>query len=264
MYWYFRTWKKDGTLDRLHDELRGDLRQAEGRHRQPSAAIIDSQSVKTTEKGGPRGYDAGKKVNGRKRHILVDTLGLILAVVVHPADVQDRDGAKLVLGLIRGRFSRLRLIWADGGYAGQLVEWVRAPAAARDRLRLEIVKRSDDATGSRSLPRRWVVERTFAWLGRCRRLSKDYEETTASSEAFVKLAMIHLMVRRLARKTKGKIAFPTGSERIVGRSTGINGGWGKTPAECVSPIIVLVACAVVRDQPMASMTRRADARSLSA
>lgn len=130
---------------------------------------------------------------------MVDTLGLILAVVVHPADVQDRDGAKLVLGLLKGRFSRLRLIWADGGYAGHLVEWVR-DLRTRNRLRLEIVKRSDDAKGFVVLPRRWVVERTFAWLGRCRRLSKDYEATTASSEAFVKLAMVHHMARRLVKK----------------------------------------------------------------
>lgn len=130
---------------------------------------------------------------------MVDTLGLILAVVVHPADIQDRDGAKLVLGLLEGRFSRLRLIWADGGYAGRLVEWVR-DLRSRGRLRLEIVKRSDDAKGFVVLPRRWVVERTFAWLGRCRRLSKDYEATTASSEAFVKLAMIHHMARRLTKK----------------------------------------------------------------
>jgi putative transposase len=130
---------------------------------------------------------------------VVDTLGLILAVVVHPADVQDRDGAKLVLAKLKGRFSRLRLIWADGGYAGQLVEWVRG-LRVRNKLRLEIVKRSDDARGFVVLPRRWVVERTFAWLGRCRRLSKDYEATTASSEAFVKLAMIHHMTRRLTKK----------------------------------------------------------------
>ena len=130
---------------------------------------------------------------------MVDTLGLILAVAVHPADVQDRDGAKLVLAELRDRFSRLRLIWADGGYAGQLVEWVRG-LRPRNKLRLEIVRRSDDAKGFVVLPRRWVVERTFAWLGRCRRLSKDCEATTASSEAFVKLAMIHHMARRLTKK----------------------------------------------------------------
>jgi putative transposase len=130
---------------------------------------------------------------------VVDTLGLILAVVIHPADVQDRDGARLVLAKLKARFCRLRLIWADGGYAGQLVEWVRG-LRSRNKLRLEIVKRSDDAKGFVVLPRRWVVERTFAWLGRSRRLSKEYEATTASSEAFVKLTMIHHMTRRLVKK----------------------------------------------------------------
>ena len=124
-----------------------------------------------------------------------------MAVVVHPADVQDRDGAKLVLARLAHSFSRLRLIWADGGYAGQLVGWVR-DLRRRGKLRLEIVKRPDDAVGFVTLPRRWMVERTFAWLGRNRRLSKDYEGTTTSSEAFVKLAMSHLMVRRLAKHWK--------------------------------------------------------------
>ncbi len=144
-------------------------------------------------KGGPRGYDAGKKVGGRKRHIVVDTLGLILAAVVHAADVQDREGAKLVLAALAGRFPRLRLIWADGGYAGQLVTW----ALAAYGWALEIVKRPDDARGFVVLPKRWVVERTFGWLGRCRRLSKDYEALPETSEAWIYLAMTHLMLRRL-------------------------------------------------------------------
>jgi putative transposase len=129
----------------------------------------------------------------------VDTLGLILAVVVHAADIQDRDGAKQVLEALRRRFSRLRLIWADGGYAGKLVEWAR-DLRERGRLRLEIVKRTDDTKGFKLLPHRWVVERTFAWLGRNRRLSKDYEALPETAEAFIKLAMIHLMVRRLTKK----------------------------------------------------------------
>ena len=124
---------------------------------------------------------------------------MLLTVVVHSAAVQDRDGARSVLEAIRGRFHRLKKVWADGGYAGQLVEWVRG-LRPRNKLRLEIVRRSDDAKGFVVLPRRWVVERTFAWLGRCRRLSKDYEATTASSEAFVKLAMVHHMARRLTKK----------------------------------------------------------------
>ena len=133
---------------------------------------------------------------GRKRHLLVDTLGLILIVVVHAANIQDYDGTKLVFEAIRGRFSRLKLVWADGIYK-HVVDWVARWRPARP-TRLEIVKREEP--GFKLLPRRWVVERTFAWLGRCRRLSKDYQETVSSSEAWIKLAMIHLMARRLVRK----------------------------------------------------------------
>jgi putative transposase len=128
----------------------------------------------------------------------VDTLGLILAVVGHPADVQDYDGMKLVFEAIRGRFSRLKLVWADGMYE-RMAAWVASWRPAKP-IRLEVVKRSEDAAGFKVLPRRWVVERTFAWLGRCRRLRKDYEQTTSSSEAFVKLAMAHLMARRLVKR----------------------------------------------------------------
>ncbi|MFO0754886.1 MAG: IS5 family transposase [Byssovorax sp.] len=197
-YHYFRKWRKDGTWVRLHEHLRGDVREAEGRAREPSAGILDSQSVKTTERGGLNGYDAGKKINGRKRHILVDTLGLLIAVVVHPANVQDRDGAKLVLQwLAHTFFARMRLIWADAAYAGALLAWVTS-LRRRSKLRLEIVKRTDDLKGFKLLPRRWVVERTFGWLGRYRRLSKDYEFLTATSETMIHLAMIRLMVRRPA------------------------------------------------------------------
>ena len=158
-----------------------------GNHRQPKC--------ENHRKRGLQGYDAGKKILGRKRHIIVDTMGLIIGLAVHAADEQDRDGAKKVLARLKDCFPRLLLIWADGGYRGQLVSWVEQTY----QWTLEIVKRNDDVKGFTVLPRRWVVERTFAWLGRYRRLSKDYEELTDSSEAMITLAMINLMSRRLAR-----------------------------------------------------------------
>ncbi len=146
----------------------------------------------------PRGYDAGKKVSGRKRHIVVDTTGMLLAVVVHAANIQDRDGAKLVLARLLGRFPKLQLIWADAAYAGQLyagqlVEWAWATGG----WVLSVVRRNRDSHRFQVLPRRWVVERTLAWLSRCRRLSKDYEELPETSEAWVHIAMVHLMLKRL-------------------------------------------------------------------
>ncbi|MBC7226963.1 MAG: IS5 family transposase [Thermoflexales bacterium] len=196
VYHYFRLWRKDGTWERIHSALREEVRVAAGREPEPSAAILDSQSVKTTETPGIRGYDAAKKVNGRKRHLLVDTLGLLLMVIVHAANIQDRDGAKLLLEKAQGRFPRLRLIWADGGYAGKLIDWVKSFC----HWVLEIVKRSDAVKGFQVLPHRWVVERTFGWLGRYRRLSKDYEGLPENSEAMIYIAMIHLMLRRLGRQ----------------------------------------------------------------
>ena len=194
LYKYFRSWTMDGTWERVSETLRPCVREAEGRDPTPSAAIIDSQSVKTTEKGGLVAYDAGKKINGRKRHVIVDTVGLLLAVVVHPANIQDRDGARLVINKLIGRFPRLRLIWADAGYSGQLVDWVMSMSG----WVLEIVKRPRASHQFEVLPRRWVVERTLAWLGRCRRLSKDYEALTGTTEAWLHIAAIHLMLRRLA------------------------------------------------------------------
>lgn len=159
---------------------------------------MDSQSVKTANHGGIRGYDAGKRVVGRKRHLLVDSLGLILLVVVHPANIQDRDGAKILLRLLTERFGWLKLIWADGGYAGKLVQWVYELQRKRS-IRLDIVRRSDDTKGFKILPKRWIVERTFGWLSKYRRMSKDYETTTTSSVAMIHIAMTRLMLNRARR-----------------------------------------------------------------
>jgi putative transposase len=198
VYGYFRRWRAGGLWRRINDRLRSLVRQAEGRVSQPSAAILDSQSVKTTGRGGPaRGFDAGKKISGRKRHLLVDVMGLVLIAVVHSAGMQDYEGARDVLAHLGRRFHRLRLIWADSIYGRSgLPEWARA-LRARRKLRLEVVRRQPGQEGFVVLPRRWVVERTFAWLGFHRRLSKDYEALPETSEAMIYVAMIRLMLTRL-------------------------------------------------------------------
>jgi putative transposase len=196
VYYYFSRWRRTRLWQQIHDRLRSEIRRQAGRHKHPTAGCLDSQSVKTTSTPGVRGFDNGKKVNGRKRHILVDTLGLMLVVVVHAADVSESAGARLVFKQMRGSCKKLRRIWLDGGYRGTLFDW----AFEVFRLVLQVVKPAPEQKGFAVLPRRWVVERTFAWLNNHRRLSKDYERQTKTSEALIQIAMLRLMLRRLCPK----------------------------------------------------------------
>lgn len=203
---FFERWSQRDLPHRLADRLRGHIRIAAGRAELPTAAVIDSQTVRGGDTVGATssGYDAGKKTKGRKRNIATDTLGLLLMVTVTAASVQDRDGAHRLLAQLHERFSTISLVWADGGYAGRLVTWAQAVL----RLTVTIVKRSDTTTGFVVLPRRWVVERTFGWLTRHRRLVRDYERRPDHHEAMVWWASVSIMTRRLARELAGQPPQP--------------------------------------------------------
>lgn len=227
VYGYFALFRETGVWEQIMTTLRERCRLEAGREATPSAGIIDSQSIRTTDRGGPHGYDGGKKLSGRKRHLFVDTTGLVLSVVVHKADIQDRQGVPLLLEPLKGIFPRMKKVWVDQGYTGKGREWIKEQMG----WDVEVVRHSWPARGEwvphgdlsdlstvwftyerikpepkkfrGVLPRRWVVERTIAWIGRSRRMSKDYEYLTRSSESMVQLTMIRLMLRRLAKTSEG-------------------------------------------------------------
>ncbi|MFB7950095.1 IS5 family transposase [Kitasatospora phosalacinea] len=200
VYAFFRRWRDKGLVAEFHDRLRDRVREEAGRDPEPTAGIVDAQSVKgaASVPAATRGFDGGKKVNGRKRHIVVDTLGLLLTVMVTAASVTDREAGRTLLARLRERHWRITLVWADGGCTGRLVDLARDVLS----LALSVVKRSDDTTGFVVLPKRWLVERTFAWLMRSRRLARDYEGRTDTSEAVIRWSMSMVMSRRLARRAR--------------------------------------------------------------
>jgi putative transposase len=207
VYGYFHDWRRTGVWEWMHRVVREAVRRRAGRQAHPSAAIMDSPSVKTTAQGGPAGYDGGKKIHGRKRHVLVDTLGLVLKAHVHAADIPDRDGAKFLLASITASCPNVRHCWVDMGYRGKVLEWIKQQLG----WTVEVVKRPSKwgrypvevapppMLAFTVLPRRWVVERTLAWIGRNRRMSKDYEALPGTGESFIYAAMIRLMLKRLVR-----------------------------------------------------------------